>query len=162
MSGASMNQIRSRIKSVGSTMQITRAMELVATSKLRRARERAERSRPFLDIAQRAIRSALLLEDAASSCESAVLMDAATMAEIKIPPMNASAPKEKMPRTTSTNTRSLVSATALPRYSCATKPRTDAIIRMMNVQVEPTIWDFFISFLSLIAMYLTRICGIPA
>ena len=47
MSGASMNGIKSRIKSVSSTMQITKAMELVATSKLRRAREKAETSRPF-------------------------------------------------------------------------------------------------------------------
>ena len=42
MSGASMKQIKTRIKSVESTRQITKAMELVATSKLRRAKERAE------------------------------------------------------------------------------------------------------------------------
>ena len=42
MAGASMNDIKARIKSVESTMQITKAMELVATSKLRRAKERAE------------------------------------------------------------------------------------------------------------------------
>ena len=36
------------MKSVESTMQITKAMELVATSKLRRAKEKAEASRPFL------------------------------------------------------------------------------------------------------------------
>ena len=47
MAGASMNDIKARIKSVESTMQITKAMELVATSKLRRAKERVERSRPF-------------------------------------------------------------------------------------------------------------------
>lgn len=47
MAGASMNDIKARIKSVTSTMQITKAMELVATSKLRRAKEKAERSRPF-------------------------------------------------------------------------------------------------------------------
>ncbi|MBQ4070943.1 MAG: ATP synthase F1 subunit gamma [Clostridia bacterium] len=47
MAGASMNDIKARIKSVESTMQITKAMELVATSKLRRARERVEASRPF-------------------------------------------------------------------------------------------------------------------
>ena len=39
---ASMNDIKSRIKSVEGTMQITKAMELVATSKLRHAKERAE------------------------------------------------------------------------------------------------------------------------
>ena len=40
MAGASMKDIKLRIKSVESTMQITKAMELVATSKLRRAKER--------------------------------------------------------------------------------------------------------------------------
>ncbi len=49
MAGTSMNDIKARIKSVESTMQITRAMELVATSKLRRAKERAERTRPYFD-----------------------------------------------------------------------------------------------------------------
>ena len=44
---ASMKDIKSRIKSVESTMQITKAMELVASSKLRKARERADLSRPF-------------------------------------------------------------------------------------------------------------------
>ena len=43
-----MNDIKARIKSVESTMQITKAMELVATSKLRRAKEKAEDTRPFL------------------------------------------------------------------------------------------------------------------
>ena len=38
----SMKDIKLRIKSVESTMQITKAMELVASSKLRRAKERAE------------------------------------------------------------------------------------------------------------------------
>lgn len=47
MAATSMNDIKSRIKSVGSTMQITKAMELVATSKLRRAKARLESSRPF-------------------------------------------------------------------------------------------------------------------
>ncbi len=50
MAGASMNDIKARIKSVESTMQITKAMELVATSKLRRAKERVERSRPFANV----------------------------------------------------------------------------------------------------------------
>ena len=49
MAGASMNDIKSRIKSVRSTMQITKAMELVATSKLRRAKERAEGVRPYYE-----------------------------------------------------------------------------------------------------------------
>ncbi len=47
MAGVSQNSIKSRMKSVDSTRQITKAMELVATSKLRRAKEKAESSRPF-------------------------------------------------------------------------------------------------------------------
>ncbi len=43
----SMKGIRSHIKSVESTLQITRAMEVVASSKLRRETERIERSRPY-------------------------------------------------------------------------------------------------------------------
>ena len=50
MAGASMKDIKLRIKSVQSTMQITKAMELVASSKLRRAKMRAEQCRPFFDI----------------------------------------------------------------------------------------------------------------
>lgn len=49
MAGAGMNGIKARIKSVKSTMQITGAMELVATSKLRRAKEKVERTRPFTE-----------------------------------------------------------------------------------------------------------------
>lgn len=63
MAGASMNDIKARIKSVGSTMQITRAMELVATSKLRRAKEMAERTRPFYEKLKECIDS-LLSSDA--------------------------------------------------------------------------------------------------
>ena len=47
MAGASMKDIKLRIRSVESTMQITKAMELVASSKLRKAKERQERSRPY-------------------------------------------------------------------------------------------------------------------
>ena len=47
MAGASLKQIKTRIKSVESTRQITKAMELVATSKLRKAKERAENVRPY-------------------------------------------------------------------------------------------------------------------
>lgn len=53
---ASMNDVKARIKSVQSTMQITKAMELVATSKLRRAKERAEKTRPFYEVLESAIR----------------------------------------------------------------------------------------------------------
>ena len=52
---AGMKEIKARIKSVESTMQITKAMELVATSKLRRAKENVERTRPFYQILGQAI-----------------------------------------------------------------------------------------------------------
>ena len=45
----SMKDIKLRIKSVESTMQITKAMELVASSKMRSAKERVEHSRPYLE-----------------------------------------------------------------------------------------------------------------
>lgn len=47
MAASSMKDIKLRIRSVQSTMQITKAMELVASSKLRRAKERAESTRPY-------------------------------------------------------------------------------------------------------------------
>ena len=46
----SMKNIKLRIKSVQSTMQITKAMELVASSKMRRAKERVEQSRPYFHV----------------------------------------------------------------------------------------------------------------
>ena len=67
MAGASMNDIKSRMKSVESTMQITKAMELVATSKLRRAKELAERSRPFYTTLSEAIGTLKAVGDAKSS-----------------------------------------------------------------------------------------------
>lgn len=47
MATANMKDVKRRIKSVESTMQITKAMELVASSKLRRAKERALAAQPF-------------------------------------------------------------------------------------------------------------------
>ena len=52
---AGINDIKARIKSVEGTMQITKAMELVATSKLRRAKETVERTRPFYQVLDDAI-----------------------------------------------------------------------------------------------------------
>ena len=46
---ANMKAVKLRIKSVQSTMQITKAMELVAASKLRKAKERAEVCRPYFE-----------------------------------------------------------------------------------------------------------------
>lgn len=44
-----MKAIKRRIKSVGSTMQITKAMELVSSSKLRKAKDKAEAGRPYFE-----------------------------------------------------------------------------------------------------------------
>lgn len=46
---ASIRELRGRIKSVGNIKQITRAMEMVATTKLRRFQDRAMGSRPYTE-----------------------------------------------------------------------------------------------------------------
>lgn len=51
----SMKAIKNRIKSVENTRQITKAMQLVATSKMRKAKERIEASRPFFDTLSEAL-----------------------------------------------------------------------------------------------------------
>lgn len=50
MAGVSMKNIKLRIKSMESTKQITKAMEMVASSKLRRAQERVLAARPYFEI----------------------------------------------------------------------------------------------------------------
>ncbi len=50
MAGANMKAIKSRIKSVDGTRQITRAMELVASSKLRRAKQQEEAIKPYYNM----------------------------------------------------------------------------------------------------------------
>ena len=49
MAGVSMKDIKSRIRSMESTKQITKAMEMVAASKLRGAQDRAVSSRPYFE-----------------------------------------------------------------------------------------------------------------
>ncbi|MCQ2418162.1 MAG: ATP synthase F1 subunit gamma [Clostridia bacterium] len=49
MAGVSMKDIKLRIKSMESTKQITKAMEMVAASKLRKAQNRAIASRPYFE-----------------------------------------------------------------------------------------------------------------
>lgn len=56
---ANMKDIKNRIKSVSSTMQITKAMELVASSKLKKARNRAENAKPYFDTITQAMHSAM-------------------------------------------------------------------------------------------------------
>ena len=47
--GVGMKDIKRRIKSVSNTKQITKAMELVSSAKLRRAKETVVQSRPYFE-----------------------------------------------------------------------------------------------------------------
>ncbi|OPJ55260.1 ATP synthase F1 subunit gamma [Alkalithermobacter paradoxus] len=47
MAGVGMKDIKRRMKSINNTKQITKAMELVSSAKLRRAKEQVEKSRPY-------------------------------------------------------------------------------------------------------------------
>lgn len=55
MAQGAISDIKSRIKSIESTKQITKAMELVATSKLRRQRQRASDTLPFYQLLKESI-----------------------------------------------------------------------------------------------------------
>ena len=50
MAGVSTKEIKNRIRSMESTRQITKAMEMVAASKLRKAQEQVATSRPYFEI----------------------------------------------------------------------------------------------------------------
>lgn len=50
MAGVSTKEIKNRIRSMESTRQITKAMEMVAASKLRKAQEQVLTSRPYFEI----------------------------------------------------------------------------------------------------------------
>ncbi len=50
MAGVSTKEIKTRIRSMESTKQITKAMEMVAASKLRRAQSQIANSRPYFEI----------------------------------------------------------------------------------------------------------------
>ncbi len=52
-------EIKRRIKSVNSTKQITKAMELVSSAKLRRARERLNKTKPYFDTVKKTINEIL-------------------------------------------------------------------------------------------------------
>jgi F-type H+-transporting ATPase subunit gamma len=47
--GAKLREVRRRIRSVQSTMKITRAMELIATSRILKAQQRVEAARPYAE-----------------------------------------------------------------------------------------------------------------
>ncbi len=49
MAAANMKAVKLRIKSVQNTMQITKAMQLVAASKLRKAKQKADQSKPYFE-----------------------------------------------------------------------------------------------------------------
>ena len=57
MAGVSTKEIKNRIRSMESTKQITKAMEMVAASKLRRAQAQVTNSRPYFEILSATIRS---------------------------------------------------------------------------------------------------------
>ncbi|HZJ84788.1 MAG TPA: ATP synthase F1 subunit gamma [Syntrophomonadaceae bacterium] len=52
MAGAGVRDFKRRIRSVSNTQQITKAMEMVAAAKLRRAQESAEAARPYTETLQ--------------------------------------------------------------------------------------------------------------
>ena len=47
--GAKLREVRRRIRTVQSTMKITRAMELIATSRIMKAQQRVEQARPYAE-----------------------------------------------------------------------------------------------------------------
>ena len=55
MAGVSTKEIKNRIRSMESTKQITKAMEMVAASKLRRAQSQVANSRPYFEILRNTI-----------------------------------------------------------------------------------------------------------
>ena len=57
MAGVSTKEIKNRIRSMESTKQITKAMEMVAASKLRRAQAQVSNSRPYFEILSNTITS---------------------------------------------------------------------------------------------------------
>lgn len=59
MAGVSTKEIKTRIRSMESTKQITKAMEMVAASKLRRAQAQITNSRPYFEILYSTIQNIL-------------------------------------------------------------------------------------------------------
>lgn len=68
MAAANMKAVKLRMKSIQSTMQITKAMELVASSKLRKAKERADASRPYFGTLRETLTDIALGNTDFSSC----------------------------------------------------------------------------------------------
>lgn len=72
MASAELRQIRRRIRSVKSTMKITRAMELIAASRIVRAQQRVAEAQPYTDKMNEVVRNVA----AASGAASHPLLDA--------------------------------------------------------------------------------------
>lgn len=66
---ASMQEIKRRIKSVDSTRKITKAMELVATSKLRKSRNQLEQLKPFYSNVQQIVAQILSGKHNSGDCK---------------------------------------------------------------------------------------------
>jgi F-type H+-transporting ATPase subunit gamma len=62
MAAGNMKTIKRRIKSVGSTMQITKAMELVASSKLRKAKQKEKEALPYFVAEERMLTNLFMLD----------------------------------------------------------------------------------------------------
>ena len=67
MATVSTKEIKNRIRSMESTKQITRAMEMVATSKLRHAQTKVSASRPYFEILLDTIRDIACSEQGVES-----------------------------------------------------------------------------------------------
>ena len=74
MASAELRQIRRRIKSVQSTMKITRAMELIATSRIAKAQVRVAQAQPYTNKMTDVIRN-MWAWDAGVASTSSSLMD---------------------------------------------------------------------------------------
>jgi len=63
---ATMRDIKRRKESVASTGQITKAMKLVATVKMQKAKQRAENSQPYFNQMYKTVKSILAKSEAIS------------------------------------------------------------------------------------------------
>lgn len=62
MAGMGTRDINRKIKSINSTMQITKAMELVSTAKLKKSRDRIDITRPYFETVTETVRSIIETE----------------------------------------------------------------------------------------------------
>lgn len=60
---ASTKEIKNRIKSVGDTQKITNAMYLISSTKMRKARKEAEKTKPYFDLLRREIHRMFAVEN---------------------------------------------------------------------------------------------------